>query len=140
MRYKQFCNQICVPCLLHMVSRVELKNDLMYYKLADIVKFPRHNPTSIAKTPIHTLPSNAEISSIINRASQDAVQCASEFGMSCSESDLRECRLVSRLQRQRVDSEEDTSQTDWFEMGFDLEERESLDEPEESIVNIDPTV
>lgn len=85
--------------LLHMVSRVDLQNDIIYDKLANIVKFPRVDQHSGPKnqtfegTPNLTLPSNDEIMEIIKRARQDAIQCTSEFGMSCEEIDLQDGRL-----------------------------------------------
>lgn len=98
--------------LLHMVSRVELQNDIMY-KLANIVKFPRENLRGTStEMQHHQLPSNQEIESIIQRARIEAVQCASKFGMTCEKSDLHECRLKIReveniQQNTRQDMEED---------------------------------
>lgn len=77
--------------LLHLVSRIELQNDIVYEKLFNIIEFPRmsnsfFNARDKAKSPPRSLPSNNEIAKTIKKALLDANQTGIEFGMSSEES------------------------------------------------------
>lgn len=67
--------------LLHLVERVELQNDIAFYKLANVVNFPRIQVEKSNENPLYEMPSNEELIIVIENALKDAVQCASKFGM-----------------------------------------------------------
>lgn len=84
--------------LLHIIERVELQNDIAYYKLSNSVEFPRAsarvNSNNIYnECPTYDLPSNDELLGAIKNALTDAMQCASQFGMNCEDSDILKCPL-----------------------------------------------
>lgn len=67
--------------LLHLVERVELQNEIMYNRLANVdIKFPRNNITKEYKH-VDNLPSNEELIGTLKSAQQDAKKLAFEFGM-----------------------------------------------------------
>lgn len=97
--------------LLHMVSRVELQNDVMY-KLTNFMEFPRSGLRVCSVETPHHLPSNKDIELVIQRALGDAIQCASTFGMTCEKSDLHECQLKIRVVKKRDLEEEHSSESE----------------------------
>lgn len=76
--------------LLHMISRVEIQNDIVYNRLANIAKFPRISINELAENTI-TMPSNEEVATSIQRALKDSIECAAKFGISCNEPDIQIC-------------------------------------------------
>lgn len=70
--------------LLHLVSRIELQNDIVYDKLFNIIDFPRMSKHASLNPQV--LPPNDEIVKIIKKALLDAIQTTVEFGMSSEES------------------------------------------------------
>lgn len=76
--------------LLHIVGRIELMNDISYFKLPNI-NLPRISQTE--KHTIFSLPSNEEIKSEMDRAFANALSEAEKFGMSISPDDIRSCQL-----------------------------------------------
>lgn len=79
--------------LMHLVGRVELMNDIIYFKLADTdVCFPRNTINKMIKSQFK-LPSDTEIDTTINNASIAAVADAIKFGMDVSIDDMKNCNL-----------------------------------------------
>lgn len=77
--------------LLHSISRVELMNDIMHFKLADAdIFFPR-NPLNKAKENQFSLPSDIEIENTISRALAAALEDANKFGIYVSQDDIASC-------------------------------------------------
>lgn len=67
--------------VLHLIGRVELQNDIAYFKLANnSVTFPI-NHKRVAKTKIHDLPSESEISYMTDKAKEKAIEDALSLGM-----------------------------------------------------------
>lgn len=77
--------------LLHMIGRVELKNEIENSKLTNSINFPRlHKPE---KHTIFALPSNEEIKKVLEKAHEAALLDATKFGMTIN-TDIRSCELV----------------------------------------------
>lgn len=73
--------------LLHMISRIELQNDIVYDKLFNIIEFPRTSTNPLfTQASAESLPSNNEIAKTIKKALLNANQTAVQFGMSSEES------------------------------------------------------
>lgn len=76
--------------LFHLVGRVELQNDIVYFKLAEKdIQFPR-NKLNQAKLNQHKLPSDTQISETINKA-KDALN----FGMKMEMNEVASCELFN---------------------------------------------
>lgn len=79
--------------LLHLVSRVELLNDIIYFRLNDTgIQFPR-NKISEANLNNFKLPSDQELESTIQKACIDALKVSSEFGMHFDVEEIQVCEL-----------------------------------------------
>lgn len=78
--------------LLHMISRIEIQNDIAYYRLANVATFPRITINEMSGN-IHTMPSNEEIAAAVKQALKDAVECTTKFGMYCDEKNIQICNL-----------------------------------------------
>lgn len=79
--------------LMHLIGRVELMNDIVYFKLAETdVCFPRNSINETIKSQFK-LPSDADIEKILMNASTTAVADAKQFGMDISPDDIRHCKL-----------------------------------------------
>lgn len=79
--------------LMHLVGRIEIMNDIVYFKLADIdVKFPRNSINKLNKSPFK-LPTDADIETIIMKASAAAIADAKKFGMNVMHDDIKYCKL-----------------------------------------------
>lgn len=73
--------------ILHMFGRVEVQNQIAYFKLsAEQVKFPVSHKRE-EKTKIYALPSDDEIICILNKAKEVAIEDARKFGMECNNVD-----------------------------------------------------
>lgn len=84
----------CLMELLHMISKVDIQNDIAYYRLANIAEFPRIN-INVAPGNVHTMPCNEEIAAAIDQALKDSVETAAKFGMCCDENVIQTCQLKS---------------------------------------------
>lgn len=79
--------------LMHLIGRVELMNDIMYFKLAEKdIRFPR-NPMNKASKNYFELPTDNEITSVIERACNAALIDASKFGIHLMAQDIKDCKL-----------------------------------------------
>lgn len=79
--------------LMHLVGRVQLMNDIMFFKLANVdIFFPR-NPAH--KTHVNTfeLPTDGEIEETMLKASNAAVYDAQRFGICVTSNDIQRCNL-----------------------------------------------
>lgn len=88
--------------LLHLIERIELQNDIVYEKLANVVKFPRIIINQSENE--YELPSDEDIFTTINNALKAAVGTTAKFGMSCDQIKVGKCR--SKLPRLRRLSDE----------------------------------
>lgn len=83
--------------LIHLIGRVELMDDIMNFKLADIdVHFPR-NPIHKAKFNHFELPSDLQINNTIKQALSTAVEEATKFEMLITEKDIEKCKLKQNV-------------------------------------------
>lgn len=79
--------------LTHLIGRVELMDEIMNFKLADIdVHFPR-NPIHKAKLNQFKLPSDLEIDNTINQALNTAIEDAKKFEIFVTKEDIEKCEL-----------------------------------------------
>lgn len=79
--------------LIHLIGRVELMNDIMYFKLADSdVIFPR-NPLNKTNENQYSLPSDLQIEETVRRALNVAICDAKKFGIDVNETDIKDCPL-----------------------------------------------
>lgn len=79
--------------LMHLIGRVELMNDIMYFKLADSeVHFPR-NRINESNLNEFELPSDDEIKICLDNALEKAIIDASKFGIIAKADGLRKCML-----------------------------------------------
>lgn len=90
--------------LLHMVERVELQNDIVHNKLANVVDFPRDKIAESTETPVSYLPSKQDMVHSINKALQDAIETAKEFELSFVLSDIKQCPLKRSKQEKKNQS------------------------------------
>lgn len=79
--------------LSHMIGRLELQNDIIYFKLADVdIEFPRIARKS-GKFKHHPLPSDQEIKSVVEQAKKQAIAEALKFEMAVPPNDNIDCNL-----------------------------------------------
>lgn len=98
--------------LFHLVGRVELQNDIVHFKLADVgVFFPR-NKINQAKFNPYKLPSDEEIEAAILNAKTNAIEYAFKFGMNIELHEIEKCELSQsgRHREQHVDTETDSEE------------------------------
>lgn len=95
--------------LLHMISRIEIQNDIVYNRLANIATFPRISINKPIQNTI-VMPSNDEIKAIIQCALKDAIESSTKFGISSQESDVQTCEL--RETKVRLKKKEDVLELD----------------------------
>lgn len=99
--------------LLHMVSRIQLQNEICYFKLPNIN--PRVCQTE--KHKIFKLPSNEEINAELNCAFTYALSEATKFGMSVNCDSIRWCDLrKGTLQCRVVNEREQSGDSDLSEL------------------------
>lgn len=78
--------------LTHMVSRIDLQNEIAYNKLKDTgISFPRIEN----KISTFSLPADYEIENALLFAKKQAIDDARKFGMQCSEDEIKICDLPS---------------------------------------------
>lgn len=106
--------------LVHMIGRIEIQNEIAYFKLIDdIVSFPiSHKRTK--KTQTYELPSDDDINATLEKAKNDAIKDALVFGMQPGDIDSHEFRS-------KIFVEENHEE----ELGNDEEDEYLLDEEEE---------
>lgn len=81
--------------LIHLVGRVELMNDIMYFKLSDVdVKFPR-NTVNMGSSNPHELPSDSDVLHTIERALNVALEDARKFKINVTTEDIQDCKLAN---------------------------------------------
>lgn len=79
--------------LIHLVGRVELLNEIMFFKLADVdVKFPR-NRINESNFNEYKLPSDDEIKQTLKLAKRTALNDAKAFRISVTGDDIENCEL-----------------------------------------------
>lgn len=79
--------------LTHMVSRIDLQNEIIHSKLKDTgIRFPR-NEKKMNKNHFSPLPSNEEIMNCMIEAKTCAIIEAKSFGMSVEENEISFCDL-----------------------------------------------
>lgn len=78
--------------LLHMIFRIELQNDIAYFRLADFANFPRISINTSCENKFK-MPTNEEITETIRQALKDSIDCAKEFKMLCDPTDVQICQL-----------------------------------------------
>lgn len=81
--------------LLHMISRIEMQNDIAYFKLREIVTLPRIN-NQLSKHKLFELPTDEKLQNVLQQALDAAVLTASEFGMNTDDEKVRFCELSKR--------------------------------------------
>lgn len=79
--------------LTHMISRIDLMNDIVYCKLKDTgIKFPRITQ-KIKKVPVFSLPTDEDMKNAINLAKHSALNDAKQFEMMVNEKEISYCDL-----------------------------------------------
>lgn len=79
--------------LFHLVGRIELQNDIVYVKLADInISFPRNKINEMTLNQFE-LPSDVEIEAEISKAKLTAINNAAKFGINVTPDEISECQL-----------------------------------------------
>lgn len=79
--------------LMHLIGRVDLMNDIMNFKLADVdVHFPRNSIRELNASRF-MLPSDEEIKNTLKQALITAVLDARKFGMCIIASDIEKCTI-----------------------------------------------
>lgn len=79
--------------LIHLIGRIELMNDIMYFKLVDNdVCFPR-DPVKKPNENKFKLPNDDEIKNTLQRASIAAIIDAKKFGIHVTADEIAECKL-----------------------------------------------
>lgn len=82
--------------LFHLVSRVELQNEIVYIKLADTgVSFPR-NKLNRAQLNQHKLPSDSNMLNIVNKAKTAALDAALKLGIKIDAKDIDKCDILDK--------------------------------------------
>lgn len=85
--------------LLHIISRIELQNDIAYFKLQNVVKFPRIHYQS-EKHEVFQLPTNDQLRDVMKQALETAEKTASRFDMKINTDEVLLCEISKRpLQR-----------------------------------------
>lgn len=80
--------------LTHLISRIELLNEVVYFKLKDVdIKFPRISGQNEKQT-IFQLPSDLEIRNAMDSALECALKDSLAFGISMDEKEVRNCQLT----------------------------------------------
>lgn len=79
--------------LMHLVGRVEVMNDIIFFKLADVnVEFPR-NRINKSKFNEFELPCDVQIENAIELAKENALTDARKFGINIVSDDIENCLL-----------------------------------------------
>lgn len=99
--------------LMHLIGRLELMNDIVSFKLADVeVCFPR-NPTHKSNYSHFDLPSDEEIENTIKEALSTAVDDAKKFGIIVAAKDIEKCDIKQvEVAFNTDDQREDITHTD----------------------------
>lgn len=78
--------------VLHLIGRIEMQNDIGYFKLADVVSLPRLQKQT-AKHKLYELPTDDQIQQVLERAMRSAITDAKEFGMDANADDISACEI-----------------------------------------------
>lgn len=82
--------------LLHMASRIELQNEIAYFRLKNLVKLPRiHN--QLEKHVMFDLPSDEQLQNVLEQALDGAIKTAAELNMIVTHEDIRFCQLKKSI-------------------------------------------
>lgn len=121
--------------LTHMISRLELQNEIVHFKLANTgIEFPRIAKTT-EKFEIYAFPLDHEIKNVIKTAKNDALLEAHKFGINIHSNQITRCELRNvSCEYDEIDLDDTQSDTDDFEAGdvfvdpfaFDNDEEEML--------------
>lgn len=119
--------------VLHMFGRVEVQNQIAYFKLSDQpVKFPVSHKREV-KTKIFELPSDNEINSVLKRAKEEAIEDARKFGMEC-QWNIEQYQFKSHSVEDLNDEEEDFFEAN-FEQNDDFIDSDVMNEDERLAVD-----
>lgn len=115
--------------LLHLVKRLEIINDITYFRLRDTgIEIPNKR---IGKIKSYDLPKDEEINFVMNRAKLEAIEQAKAVGITLSETDYESIDNYE-FNYQSLDTQETQSEGDDFDMESDFiepsDERENTDE------------
>lgn len=79
--------------VFHLIDRIELQNDIVFNKLAEVdVSFPRLKNRT-AKFKFFPLPSNEEMKTALLNAQKRALKDASKFGINVLVTDINRCEI-----------------------------------------------
>lgn len=79
--------------LLHMISRIELQNQIAYFELSDLAVLTRiHNRTG--KHKLFQLPSDCEMRMVLEQVLEEAVLDAAKFGIIVDAEHIRHCEIL----------------------------------------------
>lgn len=82
--------------VIHLIGRIDLMNEIMYFKLGDAdIFFPR-NPLKKSNYSIDDLPLDLEIEKTISNALVVAVRDAEKFGIRINQNDIKNCPLEDK--------------------------------------------
>lgn len=119
--------------LTHMISRLELQNEIVHFKLADIgIEFPRI-ANKKEKFQFYPLPSDKEIDGVMKDEKIEALHEALKFGIDMHVDKVTKCELPNiSVDFDEFDSYETPSETD--EYNFEMYETDpfKFDEEEDS--------
>lgn len=115
--------------LTHMISRLELQNEIVHFKLADIgIEFPRI-ANKKEKFKFYPLPSDQEIDNAIKDAKNDALHEALKFGIEMHANKITKCELPNiNVDFDEFDSYESFSESDEFNFEMDQTDPFNFDE------------
>lgn len=93
--------------VLHMVARVELMNDISFFKLSKSTVFPRiQNQTDVSRTT-YSLPENTEIQAMLEKALETALFDLTKFEISADRNDILSCDIKKHQIPAKTVSESD---------------------------------
>lgn len=122
----------CLYELFHMVKRLEVQNDIMYTKLANVnVKFPKLEKSK-KQTTIYPLPTEEEIEDCLSRAKRFAINDAEMFRMFIDYNSIDTCVIsIPRCfyKNMQLDDESANDSEDESDIDFDTGDN-TMDENE----------
>lgn len=126
--------------VVHMIRRLEVQNEIVYSKLANMdIKFPKLDK-KCNKIKIYALPTEEEIDQCLRRAKRFAIDDALQFGMNIDSDEIEVCDYP--IPKQLVDDEAYGSEDDIdmeLELPSELHGNEEADfaDDDEFYANID---
>lgn len=88
--------------VLHMMSRIELQNEIAFFKLRDYVHFPRIYNRKLKHESPAELPSIDELQHVLKTAQNAALETAAKFGMVVNPEEILSCEVKKRKIQSRV--------------------------------------